>query len=148
MKFEYMLIISAVIMVSFALQSFLGFKQIKHFGYEYSKMKERGKVAIGRRTGKIRSGTIILFCIDNFGIIQYGRKMQGTTILSKFHDFNTFNGRKISNITLDDEEMKNEMKITRQAIMDAVNNYNLVMNGQKIPEKKSPFGQLYEKFIH
>lgn len=148
MTFEYMVIVGVILMISFALQSFLGFKQIKHFGEEYSKMKKEGKVAIGRRAGKIQSGTIILFAIDDLGIIQYGRKMQGTTILAKFHDFNMFNGKKISNITLEDEEIKKEMKITRNTVMDAVNNYNLVINGYKIPEKKSLFGQLRERFVH
>ncbi|SKA79109.1 DNA-binding transcriptional regulator of glucitol operon [Clostridium sp. USBA 49] len=147
MNIKFMIFISIFIMSAFALQYYLGFKQIKHFGDEYSKMRREGKVAIGRRPGKIQSGTIILFSIDNNGVIRYGKKLQGTTILAKFRDFNQFNGRNIGDIRLEDDEMKKELKITREAVMDAVNNYNAFINGHKIPEKKSPFGQLYKKFV-
>lgn len=148
MTLKYMIILGLVTMGSFALQYYLGFKQIRYFGEEYSKMRSEGKIAIGRRAGKIQSGTIILFSLDSSGAIRYGRKLQGTTIFAKFRDFNSLNGRKISEIKIDDEVMKKEIKITRQAIMDAVHNYNLVMSGRKIPEKKSPFGQLYDKVFH
>ena len=143
-----MLILGVAVMISFALQYFLGFKQIKRFNDEYIKVRKEGRVAIGRRAGKIQSGTIILFVLDKEDRIRYGRKIQGTTIFAKFKDFNGFNGREIGEITLKDEEMKNEIKITRKTVMDAVNSYNIVKNGQIIPEKKSPFGQVYEKLVH
>lgn len=74
--------------------------------------------------------------------------MQGTTVLAKFRDFNKFNGRKISEITLEDSEMKNELKITRKAVMNAVENYNAFMSGKSISEKKTPFGKVYDKLVH
>ncbi|MBU3176990.1 transcriptional regulator GutM [Clostridium estertheticum] len=148
MTFKYMLILGVVVMLSFALQYFLGFKQIKHFNDEYIRLRKEGRVSIGRRAGKIQSGTIILFALDKNDRIRYGRKIQGTTILAKFKDFNTFNGREIGKITLKDEEMKKEIKITRKAVLDAVNSYNIVKNGEIIPEKKSPFGKVYEKLVH
>lgn len=142
-----LVIFVVVIMLSFALQYILGFRQIRYFGEEYKKMRKEGKVAIGRCAGKIKSGTIILFALDDEDRIRYGRKMQGTTVLAKFKDFNRFNGRKIGEITLEDEEMKKEIKITRETVMDAVNNYKAVKNGEKIPEKKTLFGQVREKLL-
>jgi len=143
-----MLLLGAAVMLSFALQYFLGFRQIKHFNDEYIKVRKEGRVAIGRRAGKIQSGTIILFALDKEDKIRYGRKIQGTTIFAKFKDFNSFNGREVGKITLKDEEMKKEMKITRKAVIDAVNSYNTIKSGKIIPEKKSPFGQVYEKLVH
>lgn len=147
MAFKFLILFGVMVMSAFALQYYLGFKQIKTFGNEYTKMRREGKVAIGRRPGKIQAGVIVMFSLDCSGMIRYGKKIQGTTILAKFQDFNIFNGKKISEITLDDEEMKSEIKITREAVMNAVNNYNLVMSGQKIPEKKSLFGQMEEKLV-
>ena len=148
MTFINMLLLGAAVMLSFALQYFLGFRQIKHFNDEYIKVRKEGRVAIGRRAGKIQSGTIILFALDKEDKIRYGRKIQGTTIFAKFKDFNSFNGREVGKITLKDEEMKKEMKITRKAVIDAVNSYNTIKSGKIIPEKKSPFGQVYEKLVH
>jgi len=148
MSFQFMLILGVALMLSFAVQSYLGFKQIKHFNDEYIKLRKEGRVAIGRRAGKIQSGTIILFALDKQDRIRYGRKIQGTTILAKFKDFNGFNGREIGSITLEDQEMKNEIRITRKSVMDAVSSYNIIKSGKIIPEKKSPFGQVYEKLVH
>ena len=148
MTFMNMLILGVAVMLSFALQYFLGFKQIQHFNNEYTKVRKEGRVAIGRRAGKIQSGTIILFALDKQDRVRYGRKIQGTTIFANFKDFNAFNGREIGKITLNDEEMKKEMKITRKAVLDAVNSYNTIKSGKIIPEKKSPFGQVYEKLVH
>ena len=148
MTFMNMLLLGAAVMLSFALQYFLGFRQIKHFNDEYIKVRKEGRVAIGRRAGKIQSGTIILFALDKEDKIRYGRKIQGTTIFAKFKDFNSFNGREVGKITLKDEEMKKEMKITRKAVIDAVNSYNTIKSGKIIPEKKSPFGQVYQKLVH
>jgi glucitol operon activator protein len=48
MKFEFMVLFSLIVLGAFALQSYLAFKQIKHFSKEYEKMRREGKVAIGR----------------------------------------------------------------------------------------------------
>lgn len=145
MTIEFMLLLGLVLMGAFAVQYILGFKQIKHFGEEYKIMRREGKVAIGRHAGRIQAGTIILFSLDENSRIKRGRKLQGTSILARFRDFNQFNGRKIDEITINDAEIKKELKITRKAIMNAVDNYNAFVNGVEIPEKKSPFGQITEK---
>ncbi|HSR05220.1 MAG TPA: transcriptional regulator GutM [Proteiniclasticum sp.] len=142
MEMKYMIIIGAFVMAAFALQYYLGFKQITHFGEEYSRMRREGKVAIGRRPGKVTSGTLVLFSLDKEDRISYGRKLQGTTVFAKFNDFNTFNGRKIGEIKKTDPEMKKEIRITRRAVLNAVENFLMVRAGKIIPDKKSPFGNI------
>lgn len=63
----------------------MGMKQIKHFNQNYQELRQLGKVAIGRRAGKLKAGTIILFAVDSQGKILAARKMQGVTVLAKFH---------------------------------------------------------------
>lgn len=140
------IMLSIMLLASFSLQALLGFRQMKHFGAEYTKMRKEGRVAIGRRSGKLTSGTIVMFSLDKKGTICYGRLLQGTTILAKFKNFNRFNDMNIDSLTLNSVEMKKEIKITRKAIMDAVNNYQLVINGQPIPEKKAPISKLLSGF--
>ena len=127
MEFKYMLAIGIFVMGAFALQYFLGWKQITYFGEVYKKMRKEGRVAIGRRPGKITAGTLILFSLDASGRIQYGKKLQGSTVWAKFKEFNSFNGKMISQITIDDEELKKEIRITRKAVLDAVDNVNEII---------------------
>ena len=145
MSFKEMLILGVMLVVAFGVQYIFGFKQIKHLGDEYGKMRREGRVAIGRKPGRIKAGTIVFLSLDDKGIIRYGRKLQGITILARFKDFNTLNGLKLNEISKDSRELQRELKITREAVMDAINNYNLVLSGQQIPEKLSPFGKLSSK---
>lgn len=136
------ILIAALLIPAYLIQSFLGFKQMKKFGEEYSQMRRKGRVAIGRRSGKISSGSIVLLSLDENGFINEGRKLQGTTVAAKFKDFNSLNGRRIDTVTYKDNELVKEIKNTKKAVVDAVNNYNLVISGKEIPEKKSPFAKL------
>lgn len=142
MELKYMILIGIFVMAAFALQYYLGFRQITHFGEEYSRLRKEGKVAIGRRPGKITSGTLVLFSLDQEDRIRYGRKLQGSTVFAKFRDFNTFDGRKIGEISKKDPEMKKEIRITRLAVLNAVENYLMVKAGKVIPDKKTPFGTI------
>ncbi len=146
MDFKYMIFIGIFVMGAFALQYYLGFRQITHFGEEYQRMRKEGRVAIGRRAGKITSGTLVLFALDHEDKIRYGRKLQGVTVYSKFKDFDLVNGRKIAEIRKDDEEIKKEIKITRLAVLNAVENFKMVRDGKVIPERKSPIGTITGAF--
>lgn len=123
---------------AFLLQSFLGLQQIKNFNKEYAKMRKNGRVAIGRRPGKLRAGTLIMFSIDEKGIIQYGKKMQGTTVLARFKDLKGYEGIKIDSLDKNSPILKRESKLIKETILSAVQTYNLFINGEEIPEKKAP----------
>ncbi len=59
-----MLALGILVVGAFLIQSALGFFQIRHFGNEYNELKADGRVAIGKRAGKLTSGTIIMFQLD------------------------------------------------------------------------------------
>ena len=50
---------------AYVLQAVISWKQLKHFNQTYSELRRKGKVAIGKRPGKIRSGTIFMLAIDD-----------------------------------------------------------------------------------
>ncbi|MFZ2917146.1 MAG: transcriptional regulator GutM [Trichococcus flocculiformis] len=143
-----MLALGILVVGAFLIQSALGFFQIKHFGNEYNELKADGRVAIGKRAGKLTSGTIIMFQLDEKGVIVRGKKLQGTTILARFKPYNNFNGRLIEAIKAEDSDVLAEIKITRKTIMNAVTNYRMFINGEIIPEKESPFKELTKKITN
>ncbi len=130
---------------AFLLQSFLGLQQIKNFNKEYAKMRKDGRVAIGRRPGKLRAGTLIMFSIDEKGVIQYGKKMQGTTVLARFKDLKGYEGIKMDSLNKNSPILKRESKLIKESILNAVQTYNLVINGEEIPVKKAPLVSMKDK---
>lgn len=134
----YIYVLGIFCLLAYLLQSFLGFQQIKHFTKEYQSLKALGRVAIGRRAGKFKSGTIVMFALDKEGNILAGRKIQGTTILAKFKPMKGFHGLHIESLTQDLEVVKKENKLTQLTILDAVNIYQQVKAGKVIPQKAAP----------
>lgn len=65
MSFIY--IFGAFVIGAYLLQVVLGMKQIKHFNQTYQELRRKGKVAIGRRAGKVKAGTIVLFAVNKKG---------------------------------------------------------------------------------
>ena len=128
---------------AFIVQQLLGFFQIKHFTKEYVELRQKGKVAIGRKPGKFRAGTIVLFAISNSGKILEAKKMQGVTILAKVRRLNGFEGKFLRHLT--DEDMAHCNKLLALAIKDAIHNYKVISNGGTIAEKPSPLRSMMLK---
>lgn len=131
-----LLLIALFIGGAFIIQQLLGFIQIKHFTKEYVELRRKGKVAIGRKPGKFRAGTIVLFSISNSGKILEAKKMQGVTILAKVKKLDGFEGKFLKH--LKEEDLSHCNKLLKLAIHDAINNYNIIMSGGTIAEKPSP----------
>ncbi|WP_193603745.1 transcriptional regulator GutM [Niallia nealsonii] len=136
-------IIMIFIAGAFLVQMGLGYLQIKHFTKAYTEMRKIGKVAIGKRPGKLRAGTIVFFAINNSGKILKAKKMQGVTVMAKFRDLNGFTDKNIK--TIQEEDMKHCNKLLKLAILDAANNYKIIMSGGEIPEKNSLFKNMMVK---
>ncbi|MFS7398216.1 transcriptional regulator GutM [Carnobacterium maltaromaticum] len=136
----YILGISAV--GAYIFQGILGFIQIKHFTKIYGEMRKRGRVAIGRKAGKFRAGTIVMFTIDEAGIILASYKIQGTTILARFKPLAGFEGVNILSLEKKLPCVRKENKLTQATIMDAVTIYKRVLNGEIIKAKETPFASL------
>lgn len=120
---------------AFLFQFVLGYFQIRQFSKSYTQLRKLGKVAIGKRPGKIRSGTIVLFALSHNGTILKAKKIQGVTVMARVRDLQGFEGKNIK--TISEADMAKCNKLLRLAILDAVNNYNIIMSGGQIPDKPS-----------
>ncbi|MGE6259946.1 transcriptional regulator GutM [Heyndrickxia sporothermodurans] len=136
-----MIIIMVFMAAAFLVQMLFGYLQLRHFTKVYTTMRRIGKVAIGKRPGKIRAGTIVFFAVTDSGKILKAQKMQGVTVLAKFRDLKGFTDKNIKN--LQEKDMAHCNKLVRLAILDAVHNYKVIMSGGVIPEKHS----LYKRMI-
>lgn len=105
----------------YLLNIFLGYLQLKDFNKNYIELKRKGRVAIGRKKGRISSGTIVLILIDEYGAIVETRKMQGVTVLARVKVFEGLVGKDLGDITKSDLAEYN--KLLKKAILDAVKQY-------------------------
>lgn len=106
-------------MGAYLLQILLGLKQLKDFNATYGQLRRLGRVAIGRRSGKVRSGTIVLFAIDKGGKILAAKKMQGVTVLARFKDLPAYIGQDIHYLDTYNPLVRKENKLLQIAIEDA-----------------------------
>ncbi len=100
----------------------LGLLQIKDFNKNYMELRKLGKVAIGRKKGRISSGTIVLIRIKDDGLIEESRMMQGVTVAARVKNFYGLENKYIGQLKENDLEKFN--KPLKKAILDAVKNYN------------------------
>lgn len=112
-------IVAALIIVAYILQIILGMRQLKHFNQVYAKLRRKGRVAIGRRSGKLRAGTIVMFAIDKNGSVLEGCRMQGVTVLSKFKSMPDYVGQDIHYLDTYNPLVREENKLVQIAIEDA-----------------------------
>lgn len=132
-----MLRIGLVIAAAFVLQAILSCMQMKYFSNEFVKLRRKGKVACGRKSGGFHAGAIVMFQIDDNGIIQEARKMEGTTVLARVRPLPGFEGRDIR--TLTEEDGPRNHRNLRKAIADASLSYRKFTAGEAIPEPPTPF---------
>ncbi|MGY3717908.1 transcriptional regulator GutM [Sutcliffiella cohnii] len=129
--------------VSWLVQSILGFLQIKHFNKNYAELRSMGRVAIGKRTGLFRAGTVVMFCIDKRNKIIKAKIMQGVTIFARVKDLKGFEGKYLLKIS--EEDFKGVHKLTRLAIQDALRSYDIISNGGELRVKKGWIDYLIPK---
>jgi glucitol operon activator protein len=131
---------------AFIVQMALGYLQLKNFTKAYAELRRIGKVAIGKKPGRIRAGTIVMFAISNNGNILKAKKMQGVTVMATFKELTGFEGKNLRNIK--EEDMAHCNKLLKLAIKDAVSNFKIIMSGGTIPEKSSLFRRMMVKAEH
>jgi Glucitol operon activator len=115
------------------LNFILGLLQIKNFNKNYIELRKLGKVAIGRKKGRITSGTIVLIRIKDDGLIEEARMMQGVTVAARVKSFKGLEDKYIGQ--LGENDLKNFNKPLKKAILDAVKNYN-TFKSKEVNEKK------------
>ena len=68
-----MLSILIVVGIAFLMQAILGFVQMRNLTDEFIKLRRKGKVAFGRKSGGFKAGAVVMFRIDEEGIVQEAR---------------------------------------------------------------------------
>ncbi|MDO4617313.1 MAG: transcriptional regulator GutM [Lachnospiraceae bacterium] len=132
-----MLQLALVIGLAFALQIVLSMMQMKHFSKEFVALRKKGKVACGRKSGGFHAGAIVMFRIDDDGIVQEAKKMEGVTCFARVKDLEGFEGRFVGE--LNGEEILKSHRNLRKAVEDAALTYNKYMAGEVIETPPSPF---------
>lgn len=129
-----------IIMAMFVLQAVLSAIQMRHFSKEFIRLRKQGKVACGRQAGGFHAGAIVMFLIDDDGIIQQGRMLMGVTCFARVKPLNGFEGKYVGRLS--EDELPKHGKNLRKAILDARNTYNKYMSGEEIPGPPSPFQRM------
>lgn len=127
-----------IVGVAFFLQGILSFYQMRHLSEEFIKLRRKGKVAFGRRSGGFHAGAVVMFRIDDDGIIQEGRMLEGVTAFAKIRPLDGFEGRYIGNLTAADGPQKGHKNLGK-AIEDASLTYRKYTNGEIIEDPPTPF---------
>ena len=126
--------------IAYVLQFLLTMIQMKDFNLNFRDLRKMGRVAIGKKKGGFVAGSIVMFAIDDKGIILKGMCLSGVTVLARFKEINDCNGVDISTIT--EEQVKSYSKQVQKSILDASSNYITITNCGEIEEEKSPLQKL------
>lgn len=129
----YFMIVAVGLLSAFILQFLLQMVQMKSFNKYYTKLRKMGRVAIGKAKGGFHAGAIVMFAIDQDGVILKGCFMRGFTMFARFKDWDFFNGIDVGTIKKTDCETIGVS--LRRAVLDASSNYNTIMSGGEVLEK-------------
>lgn len=126
-----------LIAAMFAIQAVLSVLQMRHFSKEFIKLRRRGKVACGRKSGGFHAGAIVMFLLDGQGVILEGKQLCGVTCFARVRPLSGFEGKYVGG--LNENDLPKYGKNLRKAILDARDTYNKFISGEAIPEPPSPF---------
>ena len=132
---NFLYVFAALMIGAYLFQALFGLKQIKHFNQTYQLLRKKGKVAIGRRSGKINAGTLVMFAIDSEGRVLAAKKMQGVTVFAKFHDLAHYVNQDIHYLDRYHPLVRKENKLIQEAIENAREIYLRVEIGNYHEEK-------------
>ncbi|WP_036737228.1 transcriptional regulator GutM [Paenibacillus zanthoxyli] len=121
--------------LSWLLQSVLGFLQIRHFNRHYTELRRIGRVAIGKKAGRFRAGTVVMLAIDSQGKILKAARMQGVTVFSRVRSLKGLEGKLLPK--LEEGDLAGFDKLTKGAIRDAMSSYKIISNGGELKLKKT-----------
>lgn len=137
------MVVAVALLSAFMLQFLFQLIQMKSFNKYYSKLRKKGRVAIGKAKGGFHAGAIVMFAIDQDGIILEGCFMRGFTMLARFKEWDFFHGINIGTIQ---KEYCDTIGVSlRRAVLDASSNYNTIMSGGEVLEKPSLFNRIGDK---
>ncbi|MDO5027480.1 MAG: transcriptional regulator GutM [Tissierellia bacterium] len=129
----------------YILQYVFTYLQMNSFRKYFSKFIRDGKVAIGIKKGAIKAGSIVLFCVNDIGIISNCAYVHGVSVFARFKEYSIFNKMNIKDLDL---ELLNNMKLEKNvklAILNAKENFIKAENGLEIEMEKSPVQKFLSK---
>ena len=129
-------------MAAFVLQYLFTFMQMKDFNMHYSTLRKMGRVAIGKVKGALRAGAIVMFAIDDEGIILDGRYLQGLTVLARCKVLKGFEGKDVGQLTEEDCKALRLSRSLTKGVLEASSNYIILLAGGEIPEPEAPLERL------
>lgn len=132
-----MLKIILVFAIAFLLQAIASMAQMKYFAREFTEYRKQGKVVCGRQAGGFHAGAIVLFLIDDNGIVRKAKKLEGVTCLARFKEMEGFQDKYVGSLT--GEEVPKTHKNLRKAVKDAALTYCKYISGEEIENPPSPF---------
>ena len=135
-----MLKLGLFVAAMFLIQAVLSSVQMSHFSKEFMKLRRQGKVACGRKAGGFHAGSIVMFLIDEDGVIRQGKQLTGVTSFARVRDLSGFEGKFVGGLT--EADLPKYGKNLRKAVLDARDTYNKVMRGEVVPQPPSPFQQV------
>jgi len=82
--------------VFYAVHYVLSFRQMQRVAREYTAMRRRGRVAVGRSHRLLSAGSVVMLAIDEFGDIEDCRHMTGVTVWAPFRTYEPAIGQNIT----------------------------------------------------
>lgn len=123
--------------IAYVVQFLLTMMQMKDFNLNFRDLRRIGRVVIGKKKGGFVAGSIVMFAIDDNGVILKGMCLSGVTVLARFKEFNNLDGVNIATIT--ERQVKSYSKQVQKSILNACSNYVTITSGGNIEEPKNLF---------
>ena len=114
---EYILMAAGV----WLLQGALGLWQVRHFNQGFKRLRQEGRVVVGKSKGRIRSGAVVLFCLDQQDHIIKGQKMAGISVFARLQPFSNLNNLNV--LQINSSTCLGLDKQMTKAVLNAVANY-------------------------
>ena len=107
------------------LQGAFGLWQVRHFNQGFKRLRQEGRVVVGKSKGRIRAGAVVMFCLDQDDHIIRGEKMAGISVFARLQPFSVLNDLNL--LKLEQNTCQGLDKQTTRAVLNAVENYQAFM---------------------
>ncbi len=132
--------------VFYGIHMALSMRQMSNFSRTYGRLREHGKVAIGKHQNLFTRGAIVMFRLDEDGGIREGVYLTGVTVFSRFREFPAFDGVRIRDLRRLVADRPRLPKAVRQAVVNADDNYTAFTAGRMPEEPPGPFARIGARF--
>lgn len=127
--------------VAYIIQFLLGLGQLNNFNMHYKQLRHQGRVVIGKKSGRLKAGTIVMFAINDEDKVLDAVKMQGVSTFSRFKALDGYQDQDIHFLDRKHPQVQKENVLLQSAIEDARETFiRVTVEGYK-PEKTYGFAE-------